>query len=55
MQEWRGQSAGATGLLKISQRKLDEICKKLDQLSSRWSSLDVGQSMAVAWPALNIL
>ena len=55
LQEWRCQSAGATQLLNISQRKLDEICKHLDQLSSRWSSLAIGQSMAVAWPDLNIL
>jgi len=55
MQEWRGQSANATKLLNINQRKLDEICKKLDQLSSHWSSLAVGQSMTVAWPDLNVL
>lgn len=31
------------------------VFEHLDQLSSRWSNLDVGQSMAVAWPDLNIL
>jgi hypothetical protein len=55
LQEWRGQSAGATKLLNISQSKLDEICEHLDQLSSHWSNLEIGQSMAVAWPDLNIL
>ena len=55
LQEWRGQSAGATQSLNISQRKLDEICKHLDQLSAHWSSLAIGQSMTVAWPDLNIL
>jgi hypothetical protein len=55
LQEWRGQAAGATELLNISQRKLDEICKHLDQLSSHWSKLEIGQSMSVAWPDLNIL
>jgi hypothetical protein len=41
--------------LRLNQRKLDEICKHLDQLSAQWSSLAIGQSMAVAWPDLNIL
>jgi len=41
--------------LRLNQRKLDEICKHLDQLSAHWSSLAIGQSMAVAWPDLNIL
>jgi hypothetical protein len=55
LQEWRGQSAGATELLSISQSKMEEICEHLDQLSSHWSNLEIGQSMAVAWPDLNIL
>jgi hypothetical protein len=41
--------------LRLNQRKLDEICKHLDQLSAQWSSLAIGQSMTVAWPDLNIL
>lgn len=41
--------------LRLNQRKLDEICEHLDQLSSHWSSLEVGQSMVVAWPDLDIL
>jgi hypothetical protein len=41
--------------LRLNQRKLDEICNHLDQLSAHWSSLAIGQSMAVAWPDLNIL
>jgi len=48
------ETASAKELL-LNQRKLDEICKHLDQLSSRWSSLAVGQSMTVVWPDLNIL
>ena len=39
----------------LDQRKLDEICEHLDELSARWSNLEVGQSMAVAWPSLAIL
>ena len=46
---------GARELPNLNQRKLDEICKHLDHLSASWSSLEIGQSMAVAWPDLAIL
>lgn len=36
----------------LNQRKLDEICRHLDELSSQWSNLKVGQSFAVRWPDL---
>ena len=36
----------------LTQTKLAEICKHLDNLSSHWSKLEVGQSMAVHWPTL---
>jgi hypothetical protein len=56
--EWRARSTkdvrNTTGAT-ISQSKLDEICRHLDHLSARWSSLEIGQSMTVAWPELNIL
>jgi hypothetical protein len=39
----------------LTERKLDEICKHLDQLSSQWSSLEVGQSIAVRWPDLAVV
>jgi hypothetical protein len=39
----------------LDQRKLDDICDHLDELSARWSNLEVGESMAVAWPSLAIL
>ena len=39
----------------LNQKKLDEICEHLDELSSYWSKLKVGQSMAVRWPDLAIL
>lgn len=39
----------------LNQKKLDEICKHLDQLSAQWSSLKVGQSIAVRWPDLDIV
>lgn len=38
----------------LNDRKLVEICKHLDVLSSCWSSLKVGQSMAVRWPDLAV-
>ena len=39
----------------LNGKKLDEICEHLDELSSYWSNLKVGQSMAVRWPDLAIL
>ena len=47
-------TAGAKEL-RLDQRKLDEICKHLDHLSSHWSRLEIGQRMAVAWPDLAIV
>ena len=38
----------------LNQNKLAEICKHLDTLSSCWSKLEVGQSMAVRWPDLAV-
>ncbi len=46
---------GVTELPALNQSKLDDICKHLDELSSHWSSLDVGQSVAVSWPDLSIV
>jgi hypothetical protein len=48
-------TASAAELRALNQRKLDEICKHLDQLSSHWYSLRVGESMAVRWPDLAIV
>jgi hypothetical protein len=47
--------AGDAELAALDQRKLDEICERLDELSACWSSLEVGQSMAVRWPDLAIV
>lgn len=59
-QEWRarsssGEAQNTGGANEFGARKLDEICKHLDELSSRWSGLDVGQSVAVRWPDLAIV
>lgn len=39
----------------LNKRKLDDICEHLDELSSHWSRVDVGQSVAVSWPDLSIV
>src|SRR4029078_9302971 len=39
----------------LNDRKLDEICTHLDQLSAHWLQLRVGESMSVAWPDLAIV
>ena len=59
-QEWLTRSSSAearsvTRLPTLDQRKLDEICEHLDQLSAQWCNLEVGQSMTVEWPSLAIL
>ena len=64
-QEWlarsQSQDLGAvrkTGGIKkpsdFTEIELDEICEHLDQLSSHWSSLAVGESVAVRWPDLAV-
>ena len=48
-------TASGSELRVLNDRKLDQICKHLDQLSAQWSVLRVGESMAVAWPDLAIV
>jgi hypothetical protein len=47
-------TANAKELHTLNQRKLDEICQHLDELSLHWSRLKVGESMAIRWPALSL-
>ena len=47
--------ATASELLALNQKKLDELFGHLDRLSSAWSKLEVGQSIAVCWPELTIV
>jgi hypothetical protein len=59
-QEWRARSASGevkntAATAEFGQTKLDEICNHLDELSSHWSSLDVGQSVTVSWPDLAVV
>ena len=49
------ETAGEDELEALNEKKLDEICEHLDDLSSQWSSLEVGQSIAVRWPDLAIV
>ena len=44
----------AIELRALNEKKLKEICRHLDELSSHWSKLEVGQSMAVSWPDLAV-
>jgi hypothetical protein len=46
--------ATATESGALTQTKLAEICKHLNTLSSQWSRLAVGESLAVRWPDLAI-
>ena len=43
-----------TELRALNGVKLTEICKHLDELSSHWSRLKVGESIMVSWPDLNV-
>jgi hypothetical protein len=38
----------------LDSRKLSEICNHLDELSSHWSKLNIGESMSIHWPDLTI-
>jgi hypothetical protein len=48
-------AASRTELRALDQKKLNEIFRHLDDLSSRWSKLQVGESLAVRWPDLAIV
>ena len=45
----------ATSSELLDDKKMSEICEQLDQLSSHWSRLEVGESMAVSWPDLAVV
>jgi hypothetical protein len=42
----------AKELSSLNDKKLEEICRHLDELSSAWSKLEVGESITVRWPDL---
>ncbi len=48
-------AAGTAELRALSKEKLAEICRDLDRLSSYWSRLAIGESLAVRWPDLAVV
>jgi len=38
----------------LSEDKLEQICAHLDELSSHWTGLKIGESMTVQWPDLSV-
>lgn len=49
------RGVGSTNELRALDQRMDDICKHMDELSSRWSSLRIGDSIAVRWPDLAIV
>lgn len=47
-------TASPVELRELDEKKMDEICRHLDELSSHWSKLEVGQSIAIRWPDLAV-
>ena len=45
----------AKELRKLDETKLADICRHLDELSSHWSSLNIGEAMTVRWPDLAVV
>ena len=44
----------AKELRNVNETTLEEICELLDELSSHWSRLNVGESITVRWPDLAV-
>jgi hypothetical protein len=38
----------------LDEKSFQSICRHLDELSSVWSGLEVGESMSVSWPELSV-
>ena len=58
--EWKARTSSQkirSGIteLGLQQSKLDEIFQHIEELSSHWSRLDVGQSVSVSWPDLAVV
>ena len=45
-----GRDVSASPDLALNERLLAHICGRLDDLSARWRSLEIGQSLSVEWP-----
>ena len=46
--------APTTEMEALDEKRLQSICRHLDELSSFWSGLEVGESMSVSWPELSV-
>jgi hypothetical protein len=47
-------TAPAAEMRALGENKIERICRHLDELSSHWSRLSVGEFMAVRWPDLAV-
>jgi hypothetical protein len=47
-------TAASDEMRALSEKKIERICRDLDELSSHWSRLAVGEAMAVRWPDLAV-
>jgi hypothetical protein len=47
-------TAPAAEMRALGEKKIERICRHLDELSSHWSRLSVGEFMAVRWPDLAV-
>jgi hypothetical protein len=45
-----GRDVSSAPDLALNEPLLAKICQRLDDLSARWTSLDIGQSFSVEWP-----
>ena len=45
----------AQELRKLDETTLADICRHLDELSSHWSRLNIGEAMTVRWPDLAVM
>jgi hypothetical protein len=48
------QETPAKELRKLDDKTLADICQHLDELSSYWSRLNIGEAMTVRWPDLAV-
>jgi hypothetical protein len=39
----------------LSEKKMNEICRHMDELSAAWSPLEVGEAIVISWPDLSLL
>ncbi|MEN3326927.1 MAG: hypothetical protein V7638_1734 [Acidobacteriota bacterium] len=47
--------APANELRKLDQTRLADICHHLDELSSHWSRLNIGEAVTIRWPDLAVV